>query len=144
MKPCPTSTSKAATSISEGVCTRSREGWQDEEADSDTKGVLIMNWELFSISLMSILAGYLFGVIHERHRLHDFVERERKWGAEQAARADRAVDQLVLQSGGTPISALAQVEQEKRQELHADHQNDLNEIFADETGDDQGPGEPPQ
>ena len=88
---------------------------------------------------LALSGGILIGMFSERHRLHDFVKQERKWGAEQAARADRAVDQLVLQTGGTPISALAQAEQEQRKELDVGHQDDLNEIFAEETGEDPGP-----
>ena len=97
-------------------------------------------------ALMAVMAALLFGLgvgtLIERHRLHDFVELERKLGAEQAARADRAVDQLVLQSGGTPISALAQAEQEQRKDLEVGHQDELNEIFAEETGEYREPEEP--
>lgn len=99
--------------------------------------------ELTAFSL-ALLGGILIGMFSERHRLNDFVKQERKWGAEQAARADRAVDQLVVQSGGTPISALAQAEQEQRKDSEADHQDEQNEIFAKETGVDRGPEEPPE
>ena len=99
-------------------------------------------------ALLAVMAALLFGLIVgtliERRRLHDFVEREHKWGAEQAARADRAVDQLVLQSGGTPISALGQAEQEQRKDLEVERQAEQNEIFAEETGADRGPEEPPE
>ena len=96
-------------------------------------------------ALLAVMAALLFGIIVgtliERRRLHDLVEREHKRGAEQAARADRAVDQLVLQSGGTPISALWQAEQEQRKDLEVERQAEQDEIFAEETGADRGPEE---
>ena len=99
-------------------------------------------------ALLAVMAALLFGIIIgtliERRRLNKFAKQERKWGAEQAARADRAVDQLVLQSGGTPISALGQAEQEHREDLEVERQAEQNEIFADETGVDRGPEEPPE
>ena len=99
--------------------------------------------ELVSFTL-ALLGGILIGMFSERHRLHDFVKREREWATQQTARADRAVDQLILQSGGTPISALAQAEQEQRKELDVANHDEQNEIFADETGTDPGPEEPPE
>ena len=88
--------------------------------------------------------GHLSGVIQERERLNDFVKQERELAREQTLRADRAVDQLVLQSGGTPISALAEAEKEQRKDLDVGHQEDLNEIFAEETGEYQESEEPPE
>ena len=99
--------------------------------------------ETFLLILVGLLGGYFVGVLHERHRLDDFVKREREWATQQTLRADRAVDQLVVQSGGTSISALGQAEQEQREELQIHHQDEQNEIFADETGEDRGPEELP-
>ncbi len=98
--------------------------------------------------LMAVMAALMFGlgvgVLIERRRLNTFVKQERKWGAEQAARADKAVDQLILQSGGTPISALGRAEEDQREKLADSHREDLDEIFAEETGQDPGPEEPPE
>jgi len=97
-------------------------------------------------ALLAVMVAFLFGLgvgtLIERRRLNAFVKREREQAAQQALRADRAVDQLVLQSGGTPISALGQAEQEQRKELDVGHEDDRNEIFAKETGEYQEPKEP--
>lgn len=104
-----------------------------------------MDLASFAVALLGgILIGILIGMFSERHRLHEFVKREREWATQQTVRADKAVDQLILQSGGTPISALAQAEEEQRNVAETGHRADQDEIFAEETGTDPGPEEPPE
>lgn len=90
------------------------------------------------------LAGYLLGSLLERRRLHKFVDEERALAKQQIARADRAVDALVEHSGGVPISFEGQQRRQEEQERADEMQNEVDEIYATETGAEPPPEEPPE